>query len=92
VQVSQPLSGLAKRLVNEGVCSAEVAIDAAQQSREKQQTFISYVIEQHLVSAYRAAAAASEEFGIPLLDLDALDLSSIPQGLNIQKLYLLLLL
>lgn len=81
MQVSQPLSGLAKRLVNEGVCSAEVAIDAAQQSREKQQTFISYVIEQHLVSAYRAAAAASEEFGIPLLDLDALDLSSIPQGL-----------
>ena len=81
VQTSQPLSGLAKRLVNEGVCSADVASDAVQQSREKQQTFISYVIEQRLVSAYRAAAAASEEFGIPLLDLDALDHSSLPQGL-----------
>ncbi|WP_299178006.1 type IV-A pilus assembly ATPase PilB [uncultured Neptuniibacter sp.] len=81
MQPSQPLSGLAKRLVNEGVCSAEVAMDAAVQSRERQQTFISYVIEQRLVSAYRAAAAASEEFGIPLLDLDALDMSSLPQGL-----------
>ncbi|MCP4598125.1 type IV-A pilus assembly ATPase PilB [Neptuniibacter sp.] len=81
MQASQPLSGLAKRLVNEGVCSAEVAADAAHQSREKEQTFISYVIEQRLVSAYRAAAAASEEFGIPLLDLDALDLSTLPQGL-----------
>ena len=81
MQPSQPLTGLAKRLVNEGVCSAEVAADAALQSREKQQTFISYVIEQRLVSAYRAAAAASEEFGIPLLDLDALDMSSLPQGL-----------
>ena len=81
MQTSQPLSGLAKRLVNEGVCSADVASDAVQQSREKQQTFISYVIEQRLVSAYRAAAAASEEFGIPLLDLDALDHSSLPQGL-----------
>ncbi|WP_415890441.1 type IV-A pilus assembly ATPase PilB [Neptuniibacter sp. SY11_33] len=81
MQPSQPLSGLAKRLVNEGVCSAEVAADASIQSREKQQTFISYVIEQRLVSAYRAAAAASEEFGMPLLDLDALDLNTLPQGL-----------
>ncbi|EAR59528.1 type IV-A pilus assembly ATPase PilB [Neptuniibacter caesariensis] len=81
MQPNQPLTGLAKRLVNEGVCSAEVAADAAIQSREKQQTFISYVIEQRLVSAYRAAAAASEEFGIPLLDLDALDVTSLPQGL-----------
>ncbi|WP_415900244.1 type IV-A pilus assembly ATPase PilB [Neptuniibacter sp. QD48_11] len=81
MQPSQPLSGLAKRLVNEGVCSAEVAAEASLQSREKQQTFISYVIEQRLVSAYRAAAAASEEFGIPLLDLDALDLTNLPQGL-----------
>lgn len=78
---NQPLSGLAKRLVNEGVCSAEVAADATLQCREKQQTFISYIIEQRLVSAYRAAAAASEEFGIPLLDLDALDSGSLPQGL-----------
>ena len=81
MQPSQPLSGLAKRLVNEGVCSAEVAADAALQCREKQQTFISYVIEQRLVSAYRAAAAASEEFGIPLLDLEAMDTSTLPQGL-----------
>tara|TARA_Y100000782_G_scaffold33422_1_gene37177 strand:+ start:1880 stop:3610 length:1731 start_codon:yes stop_codon:yes gene_type:complete len=81
LQPSQPLSGLAKRLVNEGVCSAEVAADAALQCREKQQTFISYVIEQRLVSAYRAAAAASEEFGIPLLDLEAMDSSTLPQGL-----------
>ena len=81
MQPNQPLSGLAKRLVNEGVCSAEVAADASMQCREKQQTFISYIIEQRLVSAYRAAAAASEEFGIPLLDLDALDPASFPQGL-----------
>lgn len=81
MQTNQPLSGLAKRLVNEGVCSAEVALEASVQSREKQQTFISYVIEQRLVSAYRAAAAAAEEFGMPLLDLDALEIRNLPQGL-----------
>lgn len=79
MQTNQPLSGLAKRLVNEGVCSTEVALEASVQSREKQQTFISYVIEQRLVSAYRAAAAAAEEFGMPLLDLDALEIKNLPK-------------
>lgn len=81
MQPNQPLSGLAKRLVNEGVCSAEIASNASAQCRLNNQSFISYIVEQRLVSAYRAAAAASEEFGIPLLDLDAIDLSTLPQGL-----------
>ncbi len=80
-QAFQPLSGLAKRLVNEGIFSAEVAMDAAQQARDRRQTFIAYIIEQRLVSASRAAAAAADEFGIPLLDLEAMDLDVVPQGI-----------
>jgi type IV pilus assembly protein PilB len=79
-QAFQPLSGLAKRLVNEGIFSAEVAMDAAQKARDKKQTFIAYIIEQRLVSASRAAAAAADEFGMPLLDLDAFNLDTLPQG------------
>ncbi len=77
----QPLSGLAKRLVNDGVFSAEVAVDAIAQARAAQKTFISHIIEQRLVSARRAACAASDEFGLPLFDLDAITRETLPQGL-----------
>jgi type IV pilus assembly protein PilB len=77
----QPLTGLAKRLVNDGVFSAEVAQDAVAQAREGNQPFINYIISHRLVSAHRAATAASEEFGLPLFDLDALPDEAIPKDL-----------
>ena len=79
-QAFQPLSGLAKRLVNEGIFSAEVAMDAAQEARDNHQTFIAHIIDKKLVSASRAAAVAADEFGMPLLDLEALDLDTLPHG------------
>ena len=85
-QAFQPLSGLAKRLVNEGIFSAEVAMEAAQEARDNKQTFIAHIIEKRLVSAARAAAVAADEFGMPLLDLDALDLDTLPQGVIEDKL------
>ncbi|GGO82479.1 type 4 fimbrial assembly protein PilB [Marinobacterium nitratireducens] len=77
----QPLSGLAKRLVNDGVFSAEVAMDAIQQARAAQKPFISHIIEKRLVSAHRAACAASDEFGLPLMDLDVISRENLPQSL-----------
>ena len=77
----QPLSGLAKRLVNDGVFTAETAMDALSKSRTANQSFVTFIIAQRLVSAHRAACAAAEEFGLPLLDLDAYNSESIPQGL-----------
>ncbi|WP_432696295.1 type IV-A pilus assembly ATPase PilB [Marinobacterium sp. YM272] len=82
----QPLSGLAKRLVNDGAFSAEVAMEALTQSRNANQSFVSYIISQRLVSSHRAACAASEEFGLPLLDLDAFAGDAIPQGLIAENL------
>ncbi len=78
-QGMQPLTGLAKRLVNDGVFSAEVAQDAVTQAREANQPFIHYIIGHRLVSAHRAATAASEEFGLPLFDLDAIGDDAIPR-------------
>ena len=77
----QPLSGLAKRLVNDGVFTAETAMDALSKSRSANQSFVSFIISQRLVSAHRAACAAAEEFGLPLLDLDAYNAEAVPQGL-----------
>ncbi|SIS98950.1 type IV-A pilus assembly ATPase PilB [Neptunomonas antarctica] len=81
MQSQQPLSGLARRLVKDGVFSAEVARDAIEKARTSQKPFISHIIDERLVSAHRAASAASDEFGLPLLDLNCINTDSIPQGL-----------
>ncbi|WP_328515966.1 type IV-A pilus assembly ATPase PilB [Marinobacterium weihaiense] len=85
-QGSQPLTGLAKRLVNDGVFSAEVAQDAVAQARSANQPFIHYIISHRLVSAHRAATAASEEFGLPLFDLDMLADDVIPREVIAESL------
>ncbi len=77
----QLLTGLAKRLVNDGVFSAEVAQEAVSQAREANEPFIHYIIGHRLVSAHRAATAASEEFGLPLLDLNAIQDDALPRDL-----------
>lgn len=86
VQPFQPLSGLARRLVNDGVFSSDVAMDALKSARKENRPFIAHIIDNRLVSAYRAAAAAADEFGIPLFDLDIIDPAMMPQGLIDEKL------
>ncbi|RTE65176.1 type IV-A pilus assembly ATPase PilB [Amphritea opalescens] len=86
VQPFQPLSGLARRLVNDGVFSSDVAMDALKTARKDNKPFIAHIIENRLVSAYRAAAAAADEFGMPLFDLDVIDIEALPQGLVDEKL------
>ncbi|KAA0875485.1 type IV-A pilus assembly ATPase PilB [Nitrincola tapanii] len=80
-QGAQPLSGLAKRLVADGVFSNDVALDALNKSRAENQPFVSYIIRQRLVSAHRAASAAAEEFGLPLLDLNVIPNDSFPRDI-----------
>ncbi|MBQ0782738.1 MAG: type IV-A pilus assembly ATPase PilB [Amphritea sp.] len=86
VQPFQPLSGLARRLVNDGVFSSDVAMDALKTARKDNKPFIAHIIENRLVSAYRAAAAAADEFGMPLFDLEVIDIEALPQGLVDEKL------
>lgn len=85
-QGMQPLTGLAKRLVHDGVFSEEVARDAVARAREERQPFIRYIIAHRLVSAQRAANAASVEFGLPLLDLDVIHDDTLPKELISEEL------
>lgn len=86
VQVVQPLSGLAKRLVMDGIFTAEVATDALNKSRQENLPFVSYIIKNRLVSAQCAATAAAEEFGLPLFDLDAIPTANLPKDVVSDKL------
>lgn len=88
LQTTKPLVGLAKRLVKDGYFSAQVAHAALEKAQSLQKAFISHIIAEELISNYNAAYAASDEFGLPLFDLDIYDLANIPEGLVDEKLIL----
>ncbi len=83
---SARIGGLALRLINDGLISEEDASRAQQKAREEQVSLAHYLVNNKLVQAKALANCASMEFGIPLLDLDSLDLDSIPISLVAEKL------
>ena len=75
------LSGLAGRLVADGLISAQQAEEAQKQAPLEQMQFVQYLVEKVGVSGVRLAETASHEFGVPLFDISALNASVIPDGL-----------
>jgi type IV pilus assembly protein PilB len=83
---STKLSGLAKRLVTEGMLDPTAAANAQNEARQKKMSLASYLVEEKKLNARKIAIAASSEFGMPLLDLSALDPDTIPKNLIEEKL------
>lgn len=81
-----PLPGLARRLVNEGVMTHEKASDAVQAANKLKIPLITYLVQNKISDARFIASIASEEFGVPVLDLDAISLDSFPKDLVSEKL------
>ncbi|MDH5182172.1 MAG: type IV-A pilus assembly ATPase PilB [Gammaproteobacteria bacterium] len=69
-----PLSGLARKLVQDGLLSEPQAQKAHADSLAEKVPFVSYVVSQNLAKSKDVAQSASEEFGVPLLDIDAIDI------------------
>ncbi len=65
------LQGLPQRLVADGLVSDSAMVDALAASRERRIQVVTYLVEHNLADAREVAIAASQEFGAPLLDLDA---------------------
>ena len=68
------LSGLARKLVMDGLLDEAAAQDHFQKALHKKQPFVSYLVENKVVAASAIALSAAQEFGVPLLDINALDL------------------
>jgi type IV pilus assembly protein PilB len=75
------LSGLAGRLVAESLLSAQQAVDAQKEASVERMHFVQFIVERKNVDGKRVAEIASQEFGVPLFDIDALNPSFIPMGL-----------
>ena len=69
-----PLSGLPRRLVQDGVISEGDLITALEAIGGKAGQLVPHLVANRLGDARQIAVAAAHEFGVPLLDLDAVDL------------------
>jgi type IV pilus assembly protein PilB len=80
------LGGLARKLVLEGLLDENKAIDAQNSAIRDKIPFVSYIVSKNLVSGRNVAKAASEEFGVPVIDIDALEIESEVVKLVSEKL------
>ncbi len=72
------LSTLGRRLVEQGLMAEEQAMEAMAKAAEKGRTFTSHLVREKLVDALGFAHVAAQDFGIPLVDLGAVDLKNAP--------------
>src|SRR5690606_12920409 len=80
------LNGLSKRLVSEGLIQENAALQAQLDARKKKLTLPACLAEDYNINARKIAVAASEESGLPLFDLAALDPENVPKNLIEEKL------
>ncbi len=82
------LNGLARKLVQDGLLNEETAQQACDQAASDKTPLVSYLVEKGILPSTTIAMAASQEFGIPLFDIDAMDLEQCAHGLVDDKLIL----
>ncbi len=82
---TQVISGLARRLINDQLINEDEALAALKVANKSQKPFIFHLAEQGK-NTLLMAMAASEEFGSPILDLDTIDINSLPKDLVDSKL------
>jgi len=72
------LSGLARRLVQASLITADAAGRAQEDAASNRQSLVLHLYEQKLIGNRELARMVAEEFGAPLIDLTALDLRNMP--------------
>ncbi len=72
------LSGLALRLVRADLLSRDVAEKLQEKAIHKGRSFFTQVAHGKIIPTDQLSWAASEEFGLPLLDISAIDLEQAP--------------
>ncbi len=81
------LSGFSHRLVEQGHLSQQEMQNAFLQSKASNQDVVSYLVEHYRIKSLIIAEAIAQDFGIPLLDLDAFDPQHFPKDIIDQQLF-----
>jgi type IV pilus assembly protein PilB len=80
------LTGLAKQLVVAELLTEKTAQAAYEQARRDKVSLVHHLVENKLLKSIALAEIASDQFGIPFLDLSMLDKEGQPKGLVSEKL------
>jgi type IV pilus assembly protein PilB len=80
------LTGMARRLVNEGVMAEADVRKAVQDAAEKRSSLSAWLVDHHLVESAKLSQVASSEFGMPLMDIGAMTPGSMPLDLVTEAL------
>jgi type IV pilus assembly protein PilB len=72
--IKATLSGLPRRLVADGLIEEATILEAADAAKKEGASLVSYLVGKQQLAARDVAIAAAEEFGVPLMDLDALEI------------------
>ena len=68
------VTGLARKLVMDGLLTEEAAATAWEEAISSKVPFVSHVVSNHLVSATAVAQVAADEFGVPVLDISSIEI------------------
>jgi type IV pilus assembly protein PilB len=71
-----PLTGLARKLVLDGLLDENAASRAWEESLRAKVPFVAHVVAKGLVDSAMIAQIAGDEFGVPVLDLDAIEIDT----------------
>ncbi|QQD19085.1 type IV-A pilus assembly ATPase PilB [Spongiibacter nanhainus] len=81
-----PLTGLARRLVYDGILEEDAVRKAQEAANKDKKSLVSHLVEKKLADGLNLAEAAADEFGIPFLDLRVFTLDLAPHKLVDNKL------
>ena len=70
------VTGLARKLVMDGLLTEEAASKAWEEALAAKVPFVSHVVSNRLVSATAVAQVAADEFGVPVLDINSIEIDT----------------
>ena len=77
--MNAPANGLLVSLIRAGIIQDDQSGLLQDRARSEKKTLVTYLIDNDIVTSSQLAEICEQEYGIPLLDLDAFDLGEIPQ-------------
>lgn len=75
------LQGLSRRLVSDGILDEISALEAIKASETDGISLVQHLVENQALNATQIADITAHEFGVPLFDLDYLNIANCPAGL-----------